>query len=40
MRRGKTFLKWLWLFLVLLFLVPISGFGAKQEKSLVGEETL
>ena len=38
--RGKTFLKWLWLFLVLLFLVPISGFAAKQEKSLVGEEVL
>ena len=38
--RGKTFLKWLWLFLVLPFLVPISGFAAKQEKSLVGEEVL
>ena len=38
--RGKSFLKWLWLFLALLFLVPISGFGAKQEKSLVGEEVL
>jgi hypothetical protein len=38
--RRKTFLKWLWLFLVLLLLVPISGFTAKKEKSLVGEETL
>jgi len=38
--RSKTTLKWLWLFLVLLFLVPISGFAAKQEKSLVGEEVL
>ena len=38
--RGKTFLKWPWLFLVLLVLVPISGFAAKQEKSLVGEEVL
>jgi len=38
--RGKTFLKWPWLFLVLLVLVPISGVAAKQEKSLVGEEVL
>jgi hypothetical protein len=40
--RGKTFLKWLRLFLVLLLLllVPISGFAAKKEKSLLGEETL
>ena len=38
--RGKTFLKWFWLFLVLLLLAPVSGFAAKQEKSLVGEEVL
>jgi len=38
--RGKTFSRWLWLFPVLLLLVPVSGFGAKQEKSLVGEEVL
>jgi len=38
--RGKMISKWLWLLLVLLFLVPISGFAAKQEKSLVGEEVL
>ena len=38
--RSKTFLRWLWLFPVLLLLVPISGLGAKQEKSLVGEEVL
>jgi hypothetical protein len=37
---SKTFLKWLWLFFVLLLLLPISGFAEKQEKSLVGEETL
>ena len=39
--RGKTFLNWLWLFLALaLFLAPVSGFAAKQEKSLVGEDVL
>ena len=38
--RGRMISKWLWLFLVLLFLVPVSGFAAKQEKSLVGEEVL
>ena len=38
--RSKTFLKWLWPFLVLIFLVPISGFAEKQEKTLVGEEVL
>jgi len=36
----KTFSKWVGLFLILLLLVPISGFAAKKEKSLVGEETL
>jgi hypothetical protein len=38
--RGKTVLKCLWLFLALLLLVPISGFAAKKERSLVGEEVL
>lgn len=38
--RSRTFLKCFWLFLVLFLLLPISGFGAKKEKSLVGEETL
>jgi hypothetical protein len=38
--KRKTFLKCFWLFLVLLLLLPISGFAAKKEKSLVGEETL
>jgi hypothetical protein len=37
---GKSHLKWLCLFLLILFLVPVSSFGAKKEKSLVGEETL
>jgi len=38
--RSKTVLKWFWLFLVLLLLVPISGFAAKKERSLLGEEVL
>jgi hypothetical protein len=37
--RGKRHLKWLCLFLLVLFLLPVSGFAAK-EKSLIGEETL
>jgi len=37
---SKSHLKWLCLFLLLLFLLPVSGFAAKKEKSLVGEETL
>jgi len=36
--RGKW--KWLCLVLLILFLLPVSGFTAKKEKSLVGEETL
>jgi len=37
----KDVSKWVGLFLFLFFLllVPISGFAAKKEKSLVGEET-
>jgi len=38
--RGKSHLKWLSLFLLVLFLLPVSGFAAGKEKSLVGEETL
>ncbi len=37
--RGKEHLKWLCLFLLILFLLPVSGLAAK-EKSLVGEEAL
>ncbi len=36
--RGKGHLTWLCLFLLILFVHPVSGFSAK--KSLVGEETL
>jgi hypothetical protein len=35
--RGKTFLKWLALPVVLLML-PLSTLGAKEEKSLIGDE--
>ncbi len=38
--RSKRHLKWLCLVLLILFLLPVSGFAAKKEKSLVGEETL
>jgi hypothetical protein len=38
--RGKSRLKWLCLFLLILFLLPLSSLAAKKEKSLVGEETL
>ena len=38
--RGKSHLKWLCLFLPILFLLPLSSLAAKNEKSLVGEETL
>ncbi len=38
--RGKRHLKWLCLFLLILFLLPASGLAAKKEKSLVGEEAL
>jgi hypothetical protein len=38
--RSKMFLKCVWLLLVFLLLLPISGLAAKKEKPLVGEETL
>ena len=38
--RSKSHLKWLCLSLLILFLLPVPGFAAKKEKSLVGEETL
>ncbi len=38
--RGKAHRKWLCLFLLILFLLPVSSFAAKKEKSLVGDETL
>jgi hypothetical protein len=38
--KGKTHLKWLCLFLLILFLLPLSSLAAKNQKSLVGEETL
>ncbi len=37
--RSKPYLKWLCLFLLILFLLPLSSFAAKKEKSLVGEES-
>jgi len=37
--RRKSRLKWLCLFLPILFLLPVPGLAAKGEKSLVGEET-
>ena len=38
--RGKSHLKWSCLFLLILFLLPLSSLAAKKEKPLVGEETL
>ena len=38
--RGKSYLKCLCLFLLILFLLPVSGLAAKKDKSLVGEEAL
>ena len=38
--RNKMSIKWFWLFLVVLLLLPISSLAAKKEKSLVGEEAL
>jgi len=35
--RGETFLKWFVLSVILL-LLPFSTLGAKEEKSLIGEE--
>jgi hypothetical protein len=37
--RNKLVLKWFWLFLLVLFLLPLANVQAK-EKVLVGEETL
>jgi len=37
--RSKSFPKWFCLFLLVLFLFPLPSLAAKQEKSLVGEET-
>jgi hypothetical protein len=36
---NKSHLKWLGLFPLILFLLPLSGLAAKDQKSLVGEET-
>jgi hypothetical protein len=36
----KSHLKWLCLFLLILILLPFSSLAAKNEKPLVGEETL
>jgi hypothetical protein len=38
--RSKSHLKWFCLFLLISFLLPLSGLAAQKEKSLVGEETL
>ena len=37
--RSKSFLNWLCLFLLILFLLPFSSLAAKNENPLVGEET-
>ena len=38
--KGKSRLKWLCLFLLILFLLPLSSLAAEKGKSLVGEEAL
>jgi len=38
--RRKLVTKWLWLFLFVLFLLPISNADAKKKVDLVGQETL
>jgi hypothetical protein len=38
--RRKLVPKWLWLFLFVLFLLPISKADAKKKVDLVGQETL
>jgi hypothetical protein len=38
--RSKLVLKWLWLFLLVLFLLPISEADARKKVDLVGQETL
>jgi len=37
--KGKSHLKWLCLFLLISFLLPLSSLAAKKENPLVGEET-
>jgi hypothetical protein len=37
--REKTFVKWSGVFLMILFLLPLSAYAAMQGKSLLGEET-
>jgi hypothetical protein len=37
--RGKMFMKWFVLLMILL-LLPFSALGAKKEKSLIGEEII
>jgi len=37
--RGKSHRKCFCLFLLILFLLPVSGLAAEKGKSLVGEET-
>jgi hypothetical protein len=37
--RGKQFVRWCVLFIILL-LLPLSALGEKKEKSLIGEEPL
>ncbi|HUL20610.1 MAG TPA: hypothetical protein VLZ10_04095 [Thermodesulfobacteriota bacterium] len=38
--RIKVIYGWVFLAMLLLFLLPVSGLAAKKEKSLVGEEAL
>ena len=38
--RRKLVTKWLWLFLFVLFLLPISKVDARKKVDLVGQETL
>jgi len=38
--RSKLPLKWLYLLLLVIFILPPASLAEKKEKSLVGEETL
>jgi len=38
--KSKLPLKWLYLSLLVIFILPPAGLAEKKEKSLVGEETL
>lgn len=38
--RSKLPLKWLYLSLLVIFILPLASLAEKKEKSLVGEETL